>query len=225
MRLNVIVEGRTEEAFINTVLGPYLGTFGIEVKAIVVTTKVDTRLGKTFRGGLINYQKLRNSVINSIKREAKNTVHFTSMVDLYALPKDFPGLDSARKIRDPYARIEALENAFAKDIDDWRFLPYLQLHEFEALVLAGLEYLPELYDVDKEQLGALAREVQKKGPELVNNGIQSAPSKRLMACIPDYNKLATGLLVTEAVTLPGLMAACPHFGQWVTKLQALGEQA
>lgn len=225
MRLNIIVESRTEEAFINTVLRPYLETFGIEVKARVVTTRVDTRLGKIFRGGLINYQKLRNSVVNSIKQEAKNTVRFTTMVDLYALPRDFPGLDAAKNMRDPYARIEALETAFARDIDDWRFLPYIQLHEFEALVLAGLEYLPELYDVNVAQLENLARVVREKGPELVNNGSQSAPSKRLMACIPDYHKLATGLLVTEAVTIPGLMAACPHFCQWVTRLQAFGEQA
>lgn len=225
IRLHVFVEGQTEEAFIKTVLRPHLATFGLQVNASIVITRVNTRLGRIFRGGLTKYEKLRNFIVRSIKREAKNDVRFTTMFDLYALPKDFPDLDSARKMRDPYARIEALENAFAKDIDDWRFLPYVQLHEFEALVLAGLEYLPELYDVDEEQLGALAREVRKKGPELVNDGIQSTPSKRLMACIPDYNKLATGLLVTEAVTIPGLVAACPHFGQWVTQLQSLGGQA
>ena len=225
IRLHVFVESQTEEAFIKAVLRPHLSTFGLQMNASIVISSVNTRLGKTFRGGLTNYQKLRNFIVRSIKREAKNDVRFTTMFDLYALPRNFPGFDTAWKMSDPYAKIAALEKAFANDIDDWRFLPYLQLHEFEALILAGLEYLPELYDVDEAQLGALAREVRKKGPELVNDGSQSAPSKRLMACIPDYNKLATGLLVTEAVTIPGLVAACPHFGQWVTQLQALEEQA
>lgn len=225
MRLHIIVEGQTEEEFAKDVLRPYLETFGIHVDASTVITKIDKRSGKTFRGGLTKYQKLRNFIVWSTKREARNDVRFTTMVDLYALPGDFPGLDSARKMSDPYARIEALETAFARDIDDWRFIPYIQLHEFETLVLTGIPHLAKLYDLDESQLEALAREVQKKGPELVNDGVKTSPSKRLKQYIPAYNKLFAGVWVTQKVTIPGLMAACPHFGQWVTKLQTLGEQA
>lgn len=225
IRLYVIVEGQTERNFIKDVLAPYLAMFNVLARPSVVSTRFDRKIGKTFRGGLTSYQKLHSLIVDKTKEARGNDVRFTTMIDLYALPRDFPGFDTAWKMSDPYARIAALENAFASDINDWRFLPYIQLHEFEALVQAGLEYLPELYDVNEAQLGALAREVRKKGPELVNDGVETAPSKRLKTCIPVYNKLYAGVQIAQKVTIPGLMASCPHFGQWVTMLQTLGEQA
>jgi hypothetical protein len=52
------------------------------------------------------------------------------------LPADFPAYDQALSAIDPYMRVEVLESAMAADISDSRFIPYIQLHEFEALVLA-----------------------------------------------------------------------------------------
>ena len=54
------------------------------------------------------------------------------MIDLYALPDDFPGTEAFKGEQDPYRRVEGMEQALAEDIDDPRFMPYIQLHEFEA---------------------------------------------------------------------------------------------
>ena len=58
------------------------------------------------------------------------------MFDLYALPADFPGYAEARREVDPYGKVRILEDALGNDIADRRFIPYIQLHEFEALILA-----------------------------------------------------------------------------------------
>ena len=63
------------------------------------------------------------------------------MFDLYALPNDFPKFEEAKKCADVYRKVEVLEEAFKEDIGDYRFLPYIQLHEFEALILSKPEEL------------------------------------------------------------------------------------
>lgn len=63
---------------------------------------------------------------------------FTTMFDLYALPDDFPGYEAAKAIGEPYARVAALETAFAEAINDSRFIPYIQLHELKLCSFAVL---------------------------------------------------------------------------------------
>ena len=50
------------------------------------------------------------------------------MVDLYALPSDFPGNTDCRGYMDPIQRVKCLEARFQADIEDRRFIPYIQLH-------------------------------------------------------------------------------------------------
>jgi hypothetical protein len=57
----------------------------------------------------------------------------TTMLDYYGLPDDFPGLAN-RPSGNCYQRVEHVERAFQGDIAHPRFLPYLALHEFEALL-------------------------------------------------------------------------------------------
>ena len=76
---------------------------------------------------------MKNDILRFLAQEKSNDVFFTTMIDLYAIPNDFPGLEAAEKLRhSPTKRVEALEQAFAQDISDWRFIPYIQLHEYEA---------------------------------------------------------------------------------------------
>jgi len=49
VRLNIIVEGQTEETFINKILRPHLGDFNVFVTARRVET--GRNRGKIFRGG------------------------------------------------------------------------------------------------------------------------------------------------------------------------------
>jgi len=111
------------------------------------------------------------------------------------------------------------------DIDDHRFIPYVQRHEFEALVLSGLEHLREqLADSDARlALDGLRNELGNTASEDVNDGPETAPSKRLLARVPGYNKKAHGPQVAAKVGIAGLKHHCPRFGAWVERLEALGE--
>lgn len=95
---------------------------------------------------------------------------FTTMFDLYALPNDFPDYEAAKALGEPYKRVAALETAFAKAINDERFIPYIQLHEFEALLFCGIEHLAKRYPGCEGRCEQLRKDLEKAGnPELINN--------------------------------------------------------
>lgn len=110
-------------------------------------------------------------------------------------------------------------------VNDRRLIPYLQRHEFEALVLAGLSELEKLLDAEEDLRGVAELRTQLAGaaPEDVNDGRETAPSKRLLRLIPSYRKTVHGPLVVEATGLAVLRARCPQFDAWVTQLEGPGQ--
>jgi hypothetical protein len=146
------------------------------------------------------------------------------MFDLYALPSDFPDHNEAHRITDPRKRVIMLEEAMGRDIDHPRFVPYLQLHEFEALLLAD----PQKLDWGYPEHGAAIRNLLEMvssfdSPELIDDGEKTAPSKRIICEIPEYEgmKASAGPLVAEKIGLAALRAKCEHFGEWLLKLELL----
>jgi len=220
-RLNFITEGQTEKDFVNRVLKEHLASFGVYASARCVETSRDKRSSQKSSGGISNYTKLKNDITNWLREEKDSSCRFTTMFDLYALPKNFPGKSEAQKITDPYQRVKELEKAMQLDIDDPRFIPYIQLHEFEALVFAdpeklGLEFLEHRNEIDKHLVAK-----SFPPPELINDGAETAPSKRIKKVIPPYKKVA-GVTVVQEIGLKVLKEKCPHFAQWLESLERLG---
>lgn len=107
------------------------------------------------------------------------------------------------------------------DLGDRRMVPYLQRHEVEALVLAGLDRLATLLPDQKRGIEQLREAISSMLPEDVNDGATTAPSKRLSRYVPGYDKALHGPIVAEDVGLSVLRAKCPRFNQWIEKLEAL----
>jgi hypothetical protein len=149
------------------------------------------------------------------------------MIDFYGLPSDFPGYEQAQAANDPYARVTILERAFAEDIHSQRFIPYIQLHEFEALLLTDHTKLCDYYGEERlDDLKSLDDAIAvEANPELIDDGENSAPSKRISACIPEYGraKPTVGPIVAEEIGLITLRKSCRHFNEWIKKLERLGE--
>jgi len=146
------------------------------------------------------------------------------MVDLYGLPKDFPGREKAGQVKDPEERARVLELAMSDDIQDPRLIPHLQVHEFEALILADPNRLIEQFPDQQESVALLARDVRAfNSPEEINT--QDAPSKRIIQRIPGYagRKSSAGPLVAESIGLDVLRDRCQHFGNWLSSLEQLPE--
>ncbi len=222
IRLHIIAEGQTEEEFVKTILAEHLANFNVITDVHCVTTKRTKT--QVYRGGLVSYEHAKKDILLWQKQETGNDVRFTTMLDLYALPNDFPQFDEAKKISDPSQKVNKLETALADDINDYRFIPYIQLHEFEALILSDpsklIDRFPE-YDKSVQELVAICKKYSS--PELINDGETTAPSKRIIQFIPSYQgaKVSVAPLMVQKIGLPTIRSQCPHFNEWLIQLENL----
>ena len=224
--IHVLCEGQTEQGFVEKVLRPYLQDKGITgVKGILITTNKK----KNARGGMLTYNDALTDLrlLQQTKIDGDFERHiFTTMFDFYALPDDFPGFEKIKTIRDPYLKVSNLEKDFADEINDNRFIPYIQLHEFEALLFCGIEHISTLYPGSEKRCKQLTTDLETiKNPELINNSPATAPSKRIIKAIEgdkkthyNYNKPKTGKFVTGKIGIDMLRAKCKHFNEWIEKL-------
>src|SRR5262249_34587243 len=117
--------------------------------------------------------------------------------------------------------IAVLETAFQTEMRDLRFFPYIQLHEFEALLYCDLSQLQLRIPNSETAIGALSEDVAGLAPEEINEGATTAPSKRIIRHLPIYErtKVRIGAPAAAAIGLPALRERCPHFDSWVRGLE------
>lgn len=217
IKLNITTEGETELKFVKNTLAVYLSKFDIDTFPRSVQTS------KGFRGGMTTYQKAKKDIQTWLKQNSSSEWKFTTMFDLYGLPDDFPGYEEACKENDPYEKVRVLEDAFEKDINDYRFIPYIQLHEFEALIFADPEKLNLEFPDKGAAIQKLVEMSRGKNPELIDDHPDTAPSKRIIKEIQPYekNKSTSGPSIVGSIGLPRLKEKCKHFGEWITRLEGL----
>lgn len=215
VRLNITVEGQTEEAFIRNTLAPYLGERHVFIFARSVATS------RASRGGLVSYPRARQDIVRWMRQESD--ARFTTMFDLYGLPDDWPGRELAAAQPDPLGRVRVMEDAFREDIGDRRFIPHIQLHEFEALLFVDTSKFAARHP-DTEAIAELEAIIDEaSNPELINDGRDTHPSARIHSCIPRYSKTVDGPLIAAEIGIERMRERCPHFDGWVAKLIALAE--
>lgn len=225
--LNVLCEGQTEDRFAQKVLKPYLKDFGIVVKTQLLLTNKK----KNILGGMISYERAKSDLSVWIKQHSTKTYethYYTTMFDLYALPDDFPGFAAANRKTNCYDTVQLLEEEFGNDINSDRFIPYIQLHEFEALVFCGLEHLLVDYPDMTREVASLKEVLPRyeNNPEKINNSPVTAPSKRIIKAFESkhhYDKPKLGEFVTAKVGIIGLKEKCLHFKEWIEKLEQITE--
>ena len=230
IRLHITAEGRTEERFVNECLREHLWGFQVCCDARCVLTGRNSKSGKEYRGGFRMadaYLTVRRDIMNWLAEDGSSDCFFSTMFDYYALPEDFPGFREAQGVRDKYRRIQLIEEALKADIGHRRFVPYIQMHEFEALIFANPKCLDWEYlehDSAIEKLVRLSEEFDN--PELINDSPMTAPSKRIIALIPEHEKNKTsGAVVASKIGIPRLKEKCPHFREWIERLELLSSLA
>ena len=224
-RLYLFAEGPTELTFADTVLKPHLANLGVYLHPPVLVAHAKKK-GKVHRGGGRKYAPMKNDILRFLLQEKGGDVFFTTMIDLYGIHAEFPGLAEGEKLRHmPDKRVEFLEQAFARDIGDQRFVPYIQMYEFEAYLFSDPTCFEYFYDHHNKQIAALKAIADGHAmPELIDDGQHSAPSKRIIAQLPDYEdaKSAVGPQVAELIGLGAIRGKCPHFAAWLSRLEKLG---
>lgn len=211
------VEGQTEENFVKVVLQEHLRQFNIHAQPIVVSTK---RLisGKKFKGGISTFEKVEPELHCLLR--ASHVLAVTTMYDYYALPGDFPGMDDLDSIPLP-SKVAHVEHALRTRINDAKFIPYLQVHEFEAVLFSDSKPFAEFYKASiAKKIEAMVDEFQGN-PELINNHRDTSPSHRLSKLIAGYDKATDGPRLAAEIPLLVIRAKCPHFDAWITTLEGL----
>lgn len=214
-RLYLLVEGQTEETFVRELLEPYYARIGLYMTPIIVRTS------SGHKGGITGYGKVKNQLSRLCRQDRHASV--STLFDLYGLPGDFPGkgADVFPANGTGGQKAAFLETRLAEDINEPNFIPYLMVHEFEALLFTKPEtfaYWSDKCEIVAE-LGKIAQ--QQLTPEDINDDPATAPSKRILALMPEYEKTFHGPLIACDIGLDAMRSACPHFHAWLQKLDAL----
>jgi len=226
-RLLVHVEGETEETFVNEVLRNHLLSKGFQsVSARIVG---NARL-RHRRGGIRGWDSVRKDILRHLRGDTG--AYSTTMVDYYALPRTGAGAWPGRAVAltKPFeGKAEAVEGALAADIqsemgqsfDARRFIPFVVMHEFEGLLFSDCKAFSK--GIAKPELEPAFQEIRDafENPEEINDSPLAHPSKRIEDLIPHYEKPLLGTLAVLEIGLATLRSECPHFAQWLKKLERL----
>ncbi|MDR0674095.1 MAG: DUF4276 family protein [Zoogloeaceae bacterium] len=213
-RVYLLAEGQTEEAFVRELLQPHYARTGLYLTPIIVSTSAG------HKGGVVSYAKIKPQIERLCKQDAAAQV--STMFDLYALPRDFPGKNLATypATASGRQRAEFVEAALAQDINQRNFIPNLLVHEYEALLFTQLDAF-QIWTDDDEVLLPLRNVRQHSAPEDINDNPHGAPSKRILSVMPGYQKTLHGSLIACEIGLDAIRADCPHFDGWLRKLETL----
>jgi hypothetical protein len=225
-RVNVIVEGHSEEKFVNDFLREELAKDGVYLTARRIETSTSKRnvAGKTqiqrYRGGLLKYQHLQKDI--QIWLKSDKSAFVTTWIDLYALPEDFPGIMDARQALNLEQKIALLHSAFEADIAvPHRFIPYVQSYEFEGLLFSN----PQSLHAKLVSFGHVCNLIDLQiirnafeSPEHINDSEVTAPSKRLLGLAPRYDKRLEGPTLLESVYSDAIQC-CLNFSNWLARLR------
>jgi hypothetical protein len=222
-RVYVVVEGHTEESFVNDVLAPALWPREVYLTPIILGVP-------GHQGGNPNYARVKRDVVVQLKQDP--TAYCSTMLDFYGLGEGFPGTPLPPNLS-PLDKVCHLERAMMEDMiasvpdalrPDLRFLPYLQLHEYEGLLFSDPEAFAR--GIHQPDLAASFRTVRAgfPTPEDIDDGPETAPSKRVMRLYPRYRKPLDGTWAATEVGIDTMRRECPHFRHWTERLEALAAQ-
>ncbi len=209
-RLYIIVEGQTEQEFINTIVAPYMLQEGIySVTPILIHTS------KSGRGGFVNYKHLKNDILKLLHSQ-KDDFIVTMFVDFFRIP-EVPNKERWGTKSTHTQQADEMERCIYDDINDSRFIPYIQLHEFEALLFSSNKGFENYFSLKEAQI---TQQIIKSfdNPEEINTSPEGAPSKRLLSIKKNYDKVIEGNLLALEIGISNMIAKCPRFKIWIERL-------
>jgi len=219
-RIRVLVEGQTEQAFIKEVLIPYFDTRQIYLHAVKLRRQ----------GGITPYQRAKEVIVRSLKEDA--ALICTTMVDFYGMPADWPGRENANRCQSCTEKADLVEGDILKDIaghlgdsfNPKRLMPYVQMHEFEALLFSSPLKLAESLGDKKLSSIFLTIRNEFSTPEEIDDHYDTCPSRRIEGVFEGFRKTINGITAAGRIGLEKMRQECPHFNDWITKLEKIKNQ-
>lgn len=212
-----VVEGPTEAKFVKDVLAPYLGA-----KNVGMTATIASKPGQ--KGGDIRFERMKNDFRNFLKQ--RKDTYITMLIDFYGIT-EWPEYDAARSEASHTAKAEKLLSTtktkvvelFAEQDAARRFIPYVSMHEFEALLFSAPDVLASHLGTTTENIEVVITSCGE--PEKINDSPQTAPSKRLKSLNPRYGKTSTGIAIAKAISIDVMREKCPLFNAWLSNIETL----
>ena len=221
IRVKLVVEGLTEESFAKDVLSEVL--WPRQVYLIPVLLGVPGQ-----KGGRTNYARVKKDILLHLKQD--RTAYCSTMLDFYGLGKGFPGTPVPPDLSN-IDKVTHLEQAIKADIcelipdlrPDVRFLPYLQLHEYEGLLFSDPPAFASA--INQPYLAQTFQQVRDSfpTPEDINDDPNAAPSKRVVQAYRSYRKVLHGTIAARGIGIEAMRRECPHFREWLRQLEALSQ--
>ena len=222
-RVLIIVEGSTERAVVEQVLAPHFGERNLSLHAKV--------LGKPgHKGGIRNFEAVRKEVSALLNQERRSFV--STFFDYYGLPANWPGISEAQgKPAQDKARLvetamfENIRSTLAESDNPSRFLPYVQMHELEALLFADPKVMASAFE--RPGLASSFSEIVRQCGECeeIDDNPDTAPSRRIARLFPGYRKgaslIAHAPIIIKRIGVDAIRQACPHFNDWLARLERL----
>ncbi|KAF1083681.1 MAG: hypothetical protein GQF41_0459 [Candidatus Rifleibacterium amylolyticum] len=178
------------------------------------------------KGGDVKFARAVKDIGNYLKQA---DVYVTTFVDYYGLNKDWPGMAAAKSKKEPAqiadALNEATKTAIMQEYGELnaakRFIPYVAVHEYEALLFSSPDILAKELKVRESDILKIINECGE--PEKINDSVQTAPSKRIISLCKKYEnmKTITGVAVAKAIGIEKMREKCPIFSRWLTSLENL----
>ena len=229
-RLLVHVEGQTEETFVNKVLAPHLYRIGYSQVGARLMGNARQRSG---RGGGRAWSSVRQGIVDHLNADTGCVV--STMVDYYGLPQTGPKAwpNRADSAQQPFpCRPARVEHALHDDVirhmgnsfHTSRFVPFVMMHEFEALLFSDCQRFAEGIG-GGPQLAGKFQDIRDQfdTPEHINDSPITAPSKRVLALVPGYQKPLDGTNAALHIGLDAIRGQCSHFADWLIRLERLPE--
>ncbi|MBE0469032.1 MAG: DUF4276 family protein [Methyloprofundus sp.] len=223
----IIVEGKTEQTFVRDVLAPYMAVKGVCLSAI--------RIGVPgHKGGNVKFERAHKDIKRLLQQ--RSDIYISTMFDYFRIDSDWPGqaavntkikAGTALSVIDKASILETVtlnemiallpEDDIAK-----RFIPYIEMHEFEALLFSDAAILAEKIKGSINQIQSILADYN--GPEDINSDPSKAPSKRLEKLMIGYKKVIMGKVISESIGIARIRQQCLHFDCWLQRLEKLTEQ-
>jgi hypothetical protein len=95
------------------------------------------------------------------------------------------------------------------------------MHEFEGLLFSDCAAFGQ--GIGQPGMESEFKRIrdQFETPEDINDSPATAPSLRVVALVPSYEKPFLGTLAALQIGLESIRAECRHFATWVSRLESL----
>lgn len=211
-----IVEGETEEQFYKNTLQDYYrledGYFQHYFSVVMMPQKKNT-YNRISKGGRITY----DTCLKNVLRFLTQTSHCALVLlifDYYGLDESFKThLSSEQKTLE--GKVKHIQERLETDVNNPRFKFRLQVHEFEAFLFSDVEVIANHFSSYGDKIEELRSIVDSfsENPEYINNSPITAPSKRLDAMYPGFEKSKTtdGIIIAKNIGVAKIREQCSHF--------------